>query len=444
MKRLLYIVVSVCTLLCTPLHAQDLARLGERTIMGSARYVGFGGAMSAIGGDPSAVMDNPAGLGLYRRMEVFLTFDETIDRTWQAGTNTYGRRNIFMVPQVSMVFSLPAYAVDEEGVQFHNFMVSYHRKQTYNRDIYGKSILDLSVGALLAERGINMGIPYCDEFLASNDLLLRESGYVHEYTFDYAMNYSNKWYFGAGLHVQSYLLSSEGDYWESFETRNNEGKAMYNRNLSSFILSGAGVSFSTGLIYRPLSWLRLGVGLQTASIGNLRTSTAGTFTALTDSVRDSYAPNMRERESGSFQPWHLSTSVAFQIGAYALMALQYDFRHQRSSEDWHSLRCGVEVVPVLGLYINAGYVYESSFSKNPMSVAMEPTFNRQDTYFEQPKWSQYVSAAIGYRGKHAIVQAAYQYRWQRLDVYAHEWSQPYNINTDTHRIVLTIGWHQSY
>ena len=101
-------------------------------------------------------------------------------------------------------------------------------------------------------------------------------------------------------------------------------------------------------------------------------------------------------------------------------------------------------MPVLGLYINAGYVYESSFSKNPMSVAMEPTFNRQDTYFEQPKWSQYVSAAIGYRGKHAIVQAAYQYRWQRLDVYAHEWSQPYNINTDTHRIVLTIGWHQSY
>ena len=282
MKRLLYIVVSVCTLLCTPLHAQDLARLGERTIMGSARYVGFGGAMSAIGGDPSAIMDNPAGLGLYRRMEVFLTFDETIDRTWQAGTNTYGRRNIFMVPQVSMVFSLPAYAVDEEGVQFHNFMVSYHRKQTYNRDIYGNSILDLSVGALLAERGINMGIPYCDEFSASNDLLLRESGYVHEYTFDYAMNYSNKWYFGAGLHVQSYLLSSEGDYWESFETRNNEGKAMYNRNLSSFILSGAGVSFSTGLIYRPLSWLRLGVGLQTASIGNLRTSTAGTFTALTD------------------------------------------------------------------------------------------------------------------------------------------------------------------
>ena len=49
--------------------------------MGTARYVGMAGAMSAVGGDPSAVMDNVAGLGLYRRSEVMITFDETLDRT---------------------------------------------------------------------------------------------------------------------------------------------------------------------------------------------------------------------------------------------------------------------------------------------------------------------------------------------------------------------------
>jgi hypothetical protein len=43
--------------------------------MGTARYVGMGGAMTAIGGDPSAAIDNPAGLGLYRRSEISVTID---------------------------------------------------------------------------------------------------------------------------------------------------------------------------------------------------------------------------------------------------------------------------------------------------------------------------------------------------------------------------------
>ena len=48
--------------------AQWQARLSEREVSGTARYVGMGGAMTAVGGDPSAVRDNPAGLGVYRRM----------------------------------------------------------------------------------------------------------------------------------------------------------------------------------------------------------------------------------------------------------------------------------------------------------------------------------------------------------------------------------------
>ncbi|MBR4432251.1 MAG: hypothetical protein IKS76_03500, partial [Paludibacteraceae bacterium] len=77
--RLYSVSVAVCILsalaISPALQAQDYARLGERTIMGTARYVGMSGAMTAIGGDPSAVMDNVAGLGLYQRPEAMLTFD---------------------------------------------------------------------------------------------------------------------------------------------------------------------------------------------------------------------------------------------------------------------------------------------------------------------------------------------------------------------------------
>ena len=76
-----FILCSFSAAVFTPAKAQDYARLGERTILGTARYIGMGGAMSAIGGDPSAVHDNPAGLGLYRRTEVMLTLDESMDKT---------------------------------------------------------------------------------------------------------------------------------------------------------------------------------------------------------------------------------------------------------------------------------------------------------------------------------------------------------------------------
>ena len=70
------------------LRAQDVQRFSERQIIGTARYVGMGGAMTAIGGDPSAALDNPAGLGLYRQSEITLTIDETIDNTTQLLNNS--------------------------------------------------------------------------------------------------------------------------------------------------------------------------------------------------------------------------------------------------------------------------------------------------------------------------------------------------------------------
>ena len=87
--------------------------MSERSIMGTARYVGMGGAMTAIGGDPSASLDNPAGLGLYRRWEVLLTMtDLMFDRTQQITSDDMinpPKRRLYMVPQASVVFCLPTY-----------------------------------------------------------------------------------------------------------------------------------------------------------------------------------------------------------------------------------------------------------------------------------------------------------------------------------------------
>lgn len=443
MKRLLSIVLlalSPFALRLSPLHAQDFSRLSERTIMGTARYVGMAGAMTAIGGDPSSVFDNPACLGLYQHSEVLITFDEMIDHTWQSPEYlSKPRRTLFMCPQASLVISIPTYSSHPWGVQTHNFMFAYRRMHTYNRTYEAYAYNEPSLGSLLPA----LDIPVCNDPLTSyNKLNLWEAGSVSEFAFDWSMNFGHQFYFGMGLHIQDYILNSDAEYIEKFDSTSVEGVRLYTENSTSLQFSGVSCNFSFGFLYRPVQWLRIGFGLQTPSLGSLRTYTSGTLYAQTDSLRRSVAPSMSSRDRSFHLPLHLSTSVAFQCGAYGMLSFQHDYTKQSKEDAVHSLRVGLEVIPVLGFYINAGYAYESTFEKADKIIPMDPTFDRQDTYFLHPRQTQYASCAVGYRGENVIVQAAYQYRWQGINLFAHELSNPYDIHTDTHRIVFTIGWRR--
>ena len=365
MRSIRSIVFSVCILysvLCTPIFAQDFARLSERTIIGTARYIGMAGAMSAIGGDPSAVKDNPAGLGLYRRAELMLTTDVSFGQ---------GDR-LFTVPQASWEFSIPTNKLKEAGVLYHNFMFSYNRLHTYDRiyDCVGGN--DLSLGDKLARLdGINWGdFKFCNDIYNSyNRTRVNEYGAVHEFAFNWGMNVSNTWYVGAGIRVQHYQFSSIGSYSEDFARKNDQGKNMYLDNATSLYLRGAGCSAAFGLIYRPISWIRLGLGLETPSFGGINTRSSGTLTALTDSVRQSSSPYQNSSDKTFHQAFRTTASAALQVGAYGLLAFQYDYRHAYFMDDIHTLKVGLEFIPVVGLYVNLGYAYESTFDGSDLHAS---------------------------------------------------------------------------
>lgn len=428
---------TVCVLLALTLFgvgfSQDYARLSERTIMGTARYVGMSGAMSAIGGDPSAVRDNPAGLGLYRRTELMLTADVSTPN------GAY-----FTVPQASWVFSVPTVRLQEIGVLYHNFMFSYHRLHTYDCLYLVERGGDVSLGRTLENLHLdnwgNFKFP-TDEYNAYNKTRVQEYGAIHEVGFNWGMNVSNTWYVGAGIRVPIYRLYSYGDYEEKFDTQSPGRQNQFITNSSTLYLNGVGCSASLGLIYRPTVWLRLGLGIQTPSLGSLRTRTYGTLKALTDSVRTSEAPDQYGNDKQFHQPFNTTVSAAFQIGAYGMIAAQYDYAHAWNVDDRHTMKVGLEFIPVLGLYVNLGYAYESTF-KPYRPAAIDPTFMRQDTYSMYPRVSQYASAAFGYRGQYMIVQAAYQFHWKQTAFYPLDKVQPFDLYQMTHRIVLTLGWHR--
>lgn len=458
MKSLRYIVCLALSALSIGAYAvqeQDFIRLSERDLVGTARYVGMCGAMTAIGGDPSAVRDNPAGLGLYRRMEILFSVDYNHDIT----THPYEKKdspqktNHVSVSQASIVIALGD-ADKVSGLIFNNIMLSYHRIRTYDRKwkAVGNSGNLGSMGALIAQTGVDLGIAYpAYDRNSYNDFYLAESGHVNEFSFDWAANFSNKWYIGTGLHLQSYTLNDDAEYYEEFPIQPGDSLHPWLQNNSAVLHSGVGCKMTVGVIYRPTRWWRLGLSLETPTLGSLRTYTSGTIKAFTDSTRYSNAPELTNRVKGFHMPLRLSGSVALQVYDKAMIALQYDYTHTFGKMDFHTLRAGVEVVPVNGLYLNAGYSALLQYDytnpnpsiNGPTRYAMDPTLDRQDTYFRTPMGGQYASFGIGYRGAKMMVQAAYQYHWQAVDLCPHE-NQWNNMRTDTHRVVVTIGWHHSY
>lgn len=59
----------------------DALKMTESDISGTARYSSMAGAFGALGGDASAIKDNPAGLGIFRKSELTYTGDLLLQNT---------------------------------------------------------------------------------------------------------------------------------------------------------------------------------------------------------------------------------------------------------------------------------------------------------------------------------------------------------------------------
>ena len=465
MKRLLLILFLAYCLLPIA-HSQDVQRFAERQIIGTARYVGMGGAMTAIGGDPSAVQDNPAGLGLYRRGEIMLTVDGTIDQTCQNDSRDVYQRARFALPQVSAVWAW-GNPSKQRGMVYNNFMFSIQRLANYNRDVLVEGVgmgmveticektnglaeeflidmpwNDEEVGwlSILGYEGYlidpvvdNQWIPAVD--FSSGTLSVSETGSADQYTLSWAGNISNQWYVGLSLNIPTITYTKRTSLLETSRNNSAELKSMY-------YASGIGVSGAVGLIYRPIQSLRIGASLQTPTVMQLSLQTEGDmYSTIAGQKYDVLTPSSGSINTEIYAPLRTSFSVAGQMGNNALIAVQYDYAHSADMEDVHTLRIGTEAQAYRGLFINAGYVYESSFMNKELAVGLDYNSIRTDMDYRYTAYSQYASMGVGYRSNVLVAQVAYQYLWQTLHQYATEMQPtPIDVQTRTHRIVATLAW----
>ena len=465
------------------LYAQDAQLLNQYDYVGTARYTAMAGAMASVGADPSAVLDNPAGLGLYRRLAVTLTMHGQLDYTRMEQYKESQFRGSFMLPQISMVFAFDNTSRNS-AMRFCNFMFSYNRLHTFNRKTWGQAANQPTIANQMMDQAENFdettlsqsrynnantgwlselgyqaymidpvyaqdanGDTIFDSWQSyygiqpANGIYMEESGSIDEFNLHWGALFAGHWSVGVGLNIRSLDYYKQTTYEEAL-TADNVNYAQIRTRLSQ---KGVGVSGTFGVIYQPARPVRLGLAFQTPTAMNITTRTeADSYLKDGTLTGQDATPIYRNSESLS-QPLRTTAGATFLFGEGGLISLQYDFRHHRTTNNVHTFKIGGEIAITNNWFLNCGYAYETAFIKNEQPTLLPRNSVRTDAEYRTIGLSHFAAAGMGFRNQHVVAQLAYRFRYQQYDLYpfTSELVTPdaYSIQAMTHNIVLTLGWH---
>jgi hypothetical protein len=120
--------IAVLALAAMPMAAQETyenANIATEDLNGTARYVGMGGAMEALGADISTIGTNPAGIGLFRHTMASTSLSGL--ELQDAEDFSIGKKTKVSFDQIGFVY---AHRSGERS--FLNFAFNYHKSRNFN------------------------------------------------------------------------------------------------------------------------------------------------------------------------------------------------------------------------------------------------------------------------------------------------------------------------
>lgn len=474
MKRL-YISVAVLSLCGMSAMAQETyenTRLVDNDLNGTARYVGMGGAMEALGADVSTMSTNPAGVGLFRKSKVDLSFGLV---TQQDATkfNSLGKTNASF-DQIGFV-----YVLNKTSNSGFNIGFNYHKSRNFDQILGAANTLNNASQNKLTYQKYRKGIftdkksmtfnqidaLYMDSLLFNKDnkkyynfpatgYLYNEEnmGYIGEYDVNMSGNINNRVYLGltVGLHDVHYRNYSE--YTENLERNADNFRGLTIRDNRE--ITGTGYDIKFGAIFRPFdaSAFRLGVYIHTPTWYDLTTSNYSTmFVKNENPTKDKGAVTYESYDFRIDTPWKFGLSLGHTIDNFIALGATYEYAdygaistrikdggyydswsgsyYENSHRDKvmnahteatlkgvHTLKLGAEVKVMPKLAVRVGYNYLSAmFNENGAkngTIASPGSYYASSTSFVNWKATNRITCGVGYAHKNFNVDLAYQYSAQ--------------------------------
>ena len=240
-------ILAALVLGAVPAAAQETyqdAKLMETDLNGTARYIGMGGAMEALGADISTISSNPAGIGLFRKNVVNLTGGMVMQSDAKThfsanGINDFhfnGHSNLPSFDQGGFVWS------SRTGMDSYlNFGFNYHKSRNFDQILSAANTLsNASQNKLTAIKDRNLpanadwawnGVDhnYSQLMGKSSDGYLDylngsayafgqyAHGYIGEYDFNISGNIHDRIFLGLTFGVHDVHFNSQSYYTENLE-----------------------------------------------------------------------------------------------------------------------------------------------------------------------------------------------------------------------------------
>ena len=384
MKRIYIAVLALAVVL--PAAAQDTyesGRLLMNDLNGTARYVGMGGAMEALGAEISTISTNPAGIGLFRHSTVSVS----AGLVSQQDSKEFGGKNgtKMSFDQLGLVYSSRVSRSSFVNVGFnfhksHNFnqilsaanslrnaslnMLSYHkadledvrkggyywdfndrghvigyenetspyRAQTFSQtDYLNMNALNLEFDA---DNNAQMFYNAADYYMFDRS----QRGWISDFDFNVSGNQGDRFYWGVtvGIHDVNYkgysiyterLLNSEGS------DVGYDGNEDYVDYIDTRRIEGTGIDVKAGIIVRPIaeSPFRFGLYVSTPTWYELTTDNDTDFNNDSEyGCEDSWYSG----ESYKFRyytPWKFGASLGHTLGTNVALGLTYEVSNYASA-----------------------------------------------------------------------------------------------------------------
>lgn len=368
-------------LLALPAAAQETyenAKIAQHDLNGTARYVGMGGAMEALGADISTINSNPAGIGLFRHSTINVSGG--IVSQYNGHSFDGGDKTNASFDQAGFVYSMRS-----NKNSFLNFSFNYSKSRNFdyilnaanslheasqNKQAYIKNVIgDERYGGYYIDKNNdgeyigyenatsnntaytwsqidylywntvipdaqNNGIPYYYE-ADGYDFNRKHTGYIGNYDFNISGNIHDRVYLGITFGVKDVHYHAYSLYNENMSNYNGGVSTDDNRKIT-----GTGFDVTAGIIIRPIedSPFRFGIYVKTPTWYDLTTEN---YTRINNNIPSQYGgTNDYGYVGNSYDfkittPWKFGFSLGHTISDYIALGATYEY------EDYGALKTRV-------------------------------------------------------------------------------------------------------